>query len=290
MISFLNRRLVVVTGKGGVGKTTVAAALAVSAASQGKRVILCEVAGHPRLRAVAAGVPVHSIDPDTAKVEWLRRQVRSGALAGILGRSSLFQLLTAAAPGLAELVTIGKVWDMARVEDTRHDLVILDGPPTGQGLALLTAPRSYTRLARAGAVHRQALRIDGFLRDRARTAVLGVALPEEMPVNETIELATRLGDHGLRLDAVVLNGLHAKRFTGDEATRMAKLDGRVSPGKRAALRLAQFEYGRARKQQAELRRLRHGLETSVTTLPFLFEPELGSAEIELLARSLERLS
>ena len=286
----LDRRLVVVTGKGGVGKTTVAAALAVSAASQGKRVILCELTGHPRLRALAAGMPVHSIDPDAAKVEWLGRQVRSGALAGILGRSSLFQMLTAAAPGLAELVTIGKVWDMARVEDARYDLVILDGPPTGQGLALLTAPRSYTRLARAGPVHRQALRIDGFLRDRARTAVLGVALPEEMPVNETIELAKRLGDHGLRLDAVVLNGLHTKRFTSDEAMGMARLDGRVAPGNRAALRLAQFEYGRGRKQHAELRRLRHGLETPVTTLPFLFEPALGAPEIERLAGSLERLA
>ena len=289
-MSVLDKRLVVVTGKGGVGKTTVAAALAVLAVRQGKRVILCDPSDGSRLRMLAAGVPVCSIDPDRAKSEWLGRQLRSGTLAGILGRSSLFQLLTAAAPGLLELVTIGKVWDLARPDAARYDLAILDGPPTGQGLALLTSPRSYANLARTGPIHHQALEVDAFLRDRALTAVLGVALPEEMPVNETVELARRLGDGGLALDAVVVNGLHPERFTKDEARRIAKLDGRVSPGARAALDLAHFEYGRARRQCTELRRIRRSLEAPVRTLPFLFEPVLGPAEIELLSRALERLS
>jgi hypothetical protein len=88
----------------------------------------------------------------------------------------------------------------------------------------------------------------------------------------------------------VVNGLHPERFTKDEARRIAKLDGRVSPGARAALDLAHFEYGRARRQCTELRRIRRSLEAPVRTLPFLFEPVLGPAEIELLSRALERLS
>ena len=222
---------------------------------------------------------VISIDPDSAEAEWLRRQLRSDTLAGILGRSSFFQLLTAAAPGLAELVTIGKVWDLAQLEGrtaaARYDLAILDAPPTGHGLALLTAPRSYANVARMGPIHRQALQIDRFLRDRARTGVLGVALAEEMPVNETIELEARLTDNGLGLDAVVVNGLYPERFTSEDVKRISALDGRVPPGARAALRLARSEYGRARSQRSQLRRLTRGLETPVATLPFLFEPALG---------------
>ena len=305
-MSLLNRRLVVVTGKGGVGKTTVAAALGLLAARQGKQVILCELSGQARLpslfgvspaaggeRRIAAGLALISIDPDSAKAEWLRRQLRSDTLAGILGRSSFFQLLTAAAPGLAELVTIGKVWDLAQLEGrtaaARYDLAILDAPPTGHGLALLTAPRSYANVARIGPIHRQALQIDRFLRDRARTGVLGVALAEEMPVNETIELEARLTDNGLGLDAVVVNGLYPERFTSEDVKRISALDGRVPPGARSALRLARSEYGRARGQRSQLRRLKRGLETPVATLPFLFEPALGPPEIELLSRGLERL-
>ena len=119
--------------------------------------------------------------------------------------------------------------------------------------------------------------------------MLGVALAEEMPVNETIELEARLTDNGLGLDAVVVNGLYPERFTSEDVKRISALEGRVPPGARSALRLARSEYGRARGQRFQLRRLKRGLETPVATLPFLFEPALGPPEIELLSRGLERL-
>src|SRR5918999_3000749 len=108
--SLLDRRLVLVTGKGGVGKTTLAAALGLAAARQGRRVVLCEVAGHDRMPELVPELTTVSVDPEQAKQEWLRYQLKSGTLASVLGGSSIFRHLSAAAPGLSELVTIGKVW------------------------------------------------------------------------------------------------------------------------------------------------------------------------------------
>jgi anion-transporting ArsA/GET3 family ATPase len=305
MAALLDRRLVVVAGKGGVGKTTVAAALGLVAARAGRRAVICEVGGQERLGELfgtstaghaevelAPGLHAVSIDPDEAKREYLERQLHSGTLAGILGHSRVFQLLTAAAPGLAELTTIGKVWDLAQLERRTpgavFDVAIVDAPATGQGLALLEAPRTYANLARVGPVHRQAMQIDGFLRDRTRTAVLAVALPEEMPVNETVDLETRLADLGMGVEAAVVNGLYPQRFSDADVDRIAALDGRAPAAVRPALAAALSEHERARSQRAQLRRLRRRLRAPVSTLPFLFEPDLGPAELERLSRELER--
>lgn len=253
--------------------------------------VLCEVGTQGRLAELAPGLTATSIDPRRAKLEWLERQLHSRRLAGFVGRNRLFELLTAAAPGLAELVTIGKVWDLAELErrssGSRLDTVILDGPATGQGLALVEAPSTYAKIARAGPVHNQARRVAEFLHDPANTAVLGVALPEEMPVNETIELEGSLRHDGLALEAVIVNALYPARFTREEAERIATLDGRLPAGVRVGLRIALGEDRRARSQRAHLRRLRRRIDVPVHTLPFLFEPELGPAEIESLSHALE---
>ena len=268
--ALLDKRLVVVMGKGGVGRSTVAAALGLVAARRGKRAILCEVSSQARLAELAPELATISIDAESAKMEWLERQLPSGRLARLLGHSRIFELLTAAAPGLAELVTVGKVWDLAQLErrssGSNYDVVIVDAPATGHGLALLEAPRTYVKVARVGPIHNHALRIAEFLRDPASTAVLGVALPEEMPVNETLELEKRLREDGVRLEAVIVNALYPDRFSGEEASRLASLDQRVPPGVRAALRAALSEQRRARVQHSQLRRLRRELEVRVGAL------------------------
>src|SRR5919106_5884226 len=237
-MSLLDKRLVVVTGKGGVGKTTVAAALGLIAARAGKRTVICEVAEQERLadlfgvpaagheeRELAPGLHTVSVDPELAKEEWLRYQLKSSTLAGVLGGSSLFRYLSAAAPGLSELVTIGKVWDLAQLErrtgGSVFDLAIVDAPATGHGIAMLRAPSTYAGVARVGPIRRQALKIDGFLRDSARTGVVVVALPEEMPVNETFELERRLAEEmDMVIDKAIVNGLYPERFTGAEGERL----------------------------------------------------------------------
>ena len=293
-------------GKGGTGKTTVASALALLAARRGKQVVICEVARQERLaamfgtaelghteRELAPGVFGISIDPERAKEEWLRHQLHSGTLAGIVGHSRLFSYLTAAAPGLTELVTMGMVWDLAQFErrlgGTTYDLAIVDAPATGNGVALLRAPKTYADIAKVGPIRRQGMRIHDFVSDPKLTGLLAVALPEEMPVNETIDLGRRLQEQmGMAIDAIVVNGVYPERFTNAEAERMTSVDGTGRPAATTALRAALSEHKRSRAQRSELGRLRRAVDTPVITLPYLFEPDLHAGQLESLSRELER--
>jgi anion-transporting ArsA/GET3 family ATPase len=303
--SLLDKRLVVVTGKGGVGKTTVAAALGLLAARQGRRTVVCEVAQQERLAGLfgardeghgevelAPGLFSVSVQPERAMHEWLRHQLKSGALAGLLGHSRLFGYLTAAAPGVTELVTVGKVWDLAQVErrtgGSPFDLVIMDAPATGHALAMLRAPRTYANIARVGPIARQAASIDSFLRDASATGVLSVALPEEMPVNETVDLEQRLADDlGMEVGQVVANGVLPARFTAADMRRLRSLEGQGTKAAQAAVGSALVEYGRTEAQREQLERLRAEVRAPVTTLPYLFEPEPRRRELELLSDRLE---
>jgi anion-transporting ArsA/GET3 family ATPase len=291
----------VVTGKGGVGKTTVAAALGLITARRGRRTVVCEVAQQERLAALfgahdvghgepelAPGLFGVSVEPERAMHEWLRYQLRSGALAGLLGHSRLFHYLTAAAPGVTELVTMGKVWDLAqperRTRGARYDTVVMDAPATGHALALLRAPRTYANVARVGPIARQAKRIDAFLRDSSATGVLSVALPEEMPVNETVDLERRLADDlGMSVDQIVANAVLPQRFTAADERRLRAVSDN------GAVQAALAEHHRASGQQEQLDRLRGEARAPVTTLPYLFEPELRRREVELLSDQLEEL-
>jgi anion-transporting ArsA/GET3 family ATPase len=308
MDGVLDKRLLFVTGKGGVGKSTVAAALGLLAARRGKRVILCEVAQQERVSRVFRGEGVGfeeaelrpglaaiSIDPQRALEEYLRVQVGNRALFRLLFENRVFQYFAAAAPGAKELVTMGKVWELAQLDrpwtgrTTRYDLVVVDAPATGHGLGVLKVASTMRDVARVGPIRRQADRIDSFVRDGRRTGVVTVALPEEMPVTETLEFRDRLRDQmAMAVDTVVVNGLYPERFDGADARRLAELDGTApDQGVGAAVGAALSEHRRARSQRTQLRRLRKEVDHAVT-LPFLFEPELGLDEIERLSRDLER--
>jgi anion-transporting ArsA/GET3 family ATPase len=306
--ALLDKRLLFVAGKGGVGRTTVAAALGLLAARRGKRTIVVEVAKQERVSKSFrhAGVGYRetelaenlygiSIDPDQSLEEFLTDQVGSRRLAGILFHNRIFEYFAAATPGLRELVTIGKVWELALLErrrrgDTPYDLVILDGPPTGQGLGMLRTPQTFADVARVGPVRKKALMIDGFLRDASQTGVVTVALPEEMPVNETIEFGTRLrAQMGYGPGLVVMNALLPERFSDADAQTIERVNGESGDATvAAALRVALSEHRRSAAQGEQLARLEEGVgEVPVVLLPFLFDTDLGLDEWEELSHDLE---
>jgi anion-transporting ArsA/GET3 family ATPase len=296
-----DRRLLYVTGKGGVGKTTVAAALGMAAAEAGRRTIVCEVADQDRVsRAfrregvvpetevrLADNLWAITIDPSRALEEWLGKQIGGPGLR-VMARSSAFQYFVAAAPGAKELITIAKVWELTQPSrwDSRnrtYDLVVVDAPASGHGVAMLTTPRTFGEIARVGPIRRQAFKVRDLLADSEQTGYVAVALPEEMPVNETLELERRLPEAvGSPLEAIVVNGVWPERFTAADAETLRSLNGR--PAVAAAL----TSYERARAQRTHLRRLRREASAQVVTLPYLFQGELGLPEYERLARELAR--
>jgi anion-transporting ArsA/GET3 family ATPase len=309
MQGLLDRRLLVVTGKGGVGKTTISAALGLLAAEQGLRTVVVEVGAQSRMadlfgahgaepgieQPLAENLSAISIDPDRALLEWL--QALGGRVSGrVLASSGTFQYFAAAAPGAREIVTMVKIWRLAsarRKGRSGHDLVIFDAPATGHALGMLRSPQTFGQIARVGPIVRQTDHIAELLADPARSAYLAVALGTEMAVTETIELQEGLIDAIDReLEAVVVNGLLPRRFSAPEIESIAALASVPGRGARAAsigsaARAAREVHDRAGFQHGQVARLRRrGFE--VLGVPFLWSSELDLDAIDHLAGRLDR--
>jgi anion-transporting ArsA/GET3 family ATPase len=303
---FQDRSLLYVTGKGGVGKTTVAATIGLAAARTGRRTIVCEVAEQDRMSRAFAREGVRpeqevelaenlwaiTIDPQAALEEWLAKQVGGTALK-VLGHSHAFQYFVAAAPGAKELITIAKVYELAQAErwnhaNRRYDLVVLDAPASGHGIGMLTTPRTFGEIARVGPIRRQAYKVSEMLADPTRTGYVAVALPEEMPVTETIELEARLRrELGLGLDAIVMNAMWPERFSSADVTKLrAAARNGFDERSLGAVHAALAVHERVKAQRVHVRRLEATTEAPITTLPFVFESELGLSDYEHLANEL----
>jgi anion-transporting ArsA/GET3 family ATPase len=293
----LAKRLLVVTGKGGVGKTTVAAALGLLAARAGLRTIVAEVArrsdvtsaferegSKPFAEVRLARDLFHiSIDPQDALEEYLRDQLPAGPLVDILKRSRMFGLLAAATPGMRELLTVGKLWELAQLDRRTpgagpYDLVVVDAPATGHGVAILSAPRTFAAAAGAGPIARQGKIIDATISDPEQTGVVAVARAEELAVTETGALRHALrAAVGLELDRVVANALEPDRFTPRETAQLRAH--RAQPGVARALSADQ----RAQYQRAQLARLA----TLTGQQPARLTQRPGGADLERLADELQ---
>jgi anion-transporting ArsA/GET3 family ATPase len=288
--------LAFVTGKGGTGKSTVTAALGLASARAGRRTLVVETHNHTDILAIlgASLGKVHeekeirdglhhvSIDSDAVLSEYLSDQL-PGPMAAVVRRSRAFSTLAAATPGLRELLTIGKIWEMAQPErrlpgGKPYDAVIVDAPATGHGIAMLASPHTFAQAARGGPVMSQATMINDSLKDPAQTTILAVTRPEELPINETIELATTVPETfpDQRLLRVLINRVLPKHFTASELERLQQ----AAPANRQIkAALAQAEHRAA--QQRQIGRVRRALD-SETALRSL--PEVGRlADDELLA-------
>jgi anion-transporting ArsA/GET3 family ATPase len=305
-----NKRLLFVTGKGGVGKSTVAIALGLAAARRGLRTIVAELGGQERAGAAFGHRPgassgrelrldglLHaiSIEPQQAMEEYLHQ--KAGAFGGVLSASRTFHGFVSATPGMRELLALGKAWELSqerrRVPDgLPYDLVIVDAPATGHGVGALRTPRTFAEIARVGPIASQGRTLDEAFADPAQTAVLAVALAEEMPVNETLSLRSALREElGIELAGAIVNAVVADRLGPRQATTvidaLATLDGNVSPLVHAALLAARSEHIRAHAQREQIDRLSAGLSTIPTELPYLFAPAIDRDGLEQLSEALE---
>ena len=305
MTSVFEQELVVVTGKGGVGKTTIATAIGLLAAERGLRTIVVEVGEQGRVPELfgieeTPGTETQlrdslwsiSIELDTALMEWL--QALGGRVSGrVLGSSSTFHYFAAAAPGAKEMVSMVKIWELTQKKRWRghlagYDLVVLDAPATGHALGMLASPRTFGGIARVGPVHTQAERVRSLLEDPARSSYLAVAQGTEMAISETLELAEGLHSQlGRGLDAVIANCVLPQRFTAPELQRLQRL-GNASDGvASSAAAAAHAVHDRARVQRNQIARLRRR-DFEVIAIPFRFDAELELAGVQEIAEQLAR--
>lgn len=308
---FSASRLLIVAGKGGVGKTVVTAALARAASMVGRSALVVEVEGKSGLPSMfgqatpdehglgydeqvlrkggpdgSADVVARTITPDAALLEYLedhglsrisKRLVSSGAL----------DVVATAAPGIRDILVLGKVKQLQRA--AAADVIILDTPAAGHAITFLRSAKGLIDAVKVGPINTQARDVLDLLEDHERCQVILVSLPEETPVNELVETAFSLEDQvGVGLGPVVVNGLY-ERYEGLDTDPQAAAEAAgvsLRPGEAEVLAdAADFRQHRIGLQDEQVQRLSDLLPLPQVRLPFQFEAEIGPAEVDVLARS-----
>ncbi len=308
-LHLLDRKLLFVTGKGGVGKTTVAAGLALLAAGRGKRTLVCEVDAKGNLatflevgslafepRVVQDNLSAMCMQTEESLKEYLRLQLKVPLLARIGPLARTFDFIASAAPGVKEILTVGKFcWE---VLEENYDLVVVDASASGHVVGQLAAPQAINELVQVGLVRNQTSWMLDILGDEHTTGAVIVAAPQEMPVAETIELSERLANEtNVNLAAVIVNRVLPELFTSSEekifdalcegpaaSALAARADDNLAP----ILDGARLAVTRRRSQARHLARLRDELgdAVGVLNLPELFTRAHGVRVSNLVAERL----
>jgi anion-transporting ArsA/GET3 family ATPase len=311
--ALLDRRLLFFTGKGGVGKSTTAAAFALLAAERGKRVLLVEVDAKGdvsaqferppvgfRPREVHPGVCAMALDTEASLREYLKLQLRVPVFGRLGPLARVFDFVATAAPGVKEILTVGKVcWEVRESMAGRApwDLVVVDAAATGHIVAQLGAADAIAELVDVGPVRAQTAWVADLLADPEVCAVNVVTTPEEMPVAETIELVDRVRrDLRVALGVVVVNRVLPELFThADESTfgalrrppALPVLEREVGTGVRAVLDGAALAVSLRRTRAEHLAHLRDAVDLPLLYVPYLFARAHGLRVTRMVAESLE---
>lgn len=300
----LDRRLVLVTGKGGVGKSTLSAALALVAARAGKRVVVCEVEGPSAVapllgtaeirsgqppRPIGEGVHLAVLCPEEGIKRYLADKIRVPGVVELVFKQPVVSRFFRAAPAFSEMGVLYTISQLLDERDAagrpRWDHVIVDLPASGHAVGMLEAPFVGKRIFLAGPVRALCESIERMLIDHDLATCAVVTLPEELPVNEALELSAKLRERGLHVEAVLANAVEEEALAPRERELLEKIqkaakqplvEGAISAAKRAA------------QGSATLRRLQEGIRTA--PIPISYRLARGRELVREIADELERAS
>ncbi len=295
----LAHQLLIVSGKGGVGKTTLSLALGLIAAEKGIRTLIAEINSEEQVSQILERPPLDyqetellpnlwgiNIQPKRSFEEYVLLQIKIRTLYKAVFENKFVRRFIEATPGLADLMSIGKVFELTR----RYGLVIVDAPATGHGIALLEIPSIVGSAVRVGPLKTEAEKIDGLLHDAARTRVVLATLPEEMPITEALEMTESIEEKlHLPLGPLFLNQVQPRPFTGEERKEIARFLKPRGPEDTIA-RILNLQIARAELSDHYGRRLAESFNRSpIVPIPFIFSARFGLPEIQAIAAHLEEI-
>lgn len=303
--NLFSKRVVFVTGKGGVGKTTVTAALGVAASNAGKKTLVVELdtegnipkffeenAAFNKPKKLGENLFAITIQPKNALHEYIILKLRFETIYKILFENRVVKFFINAVPGLNEILMIGKIWHLYSQTKNKgeplYDLIIVDAPATGHSISFLQVPQTVRNIVRLGPIHEDAKKIETLINDREKTAVCLVTLPEEMPTNEAIDFfLINKSTLNFNIEMVLVNKFVPKLFSEDELYKLQTVSAPQYQNLISDIKeCAQFLYRRHSLNQKNLERLEEEINRSTNILPFLFTEDLERKHIAELANIL----
>ena len=302
-----DKRFVIMAGKGGVGKSTMCAAFALAAARRGKRVLIVELAskekapqlfGHRgqvgyKLTRIHDGIECINVTPAPALEEYGLMKLRWKRLYQAVFENDLMRALLRLIPGMNELLLVGKAWNLEQERGPdgrpRWDLLVVDAPATGHGVSLFRLPHVVLDTVKTGPMADEVLQIRDMLVDPERSLLNIVTLPEEMPVNECLDLE-REGRESLRIPPgfLLINGVWPQAGTPEQEAALNRVRaGHPDPAVKAALDTVSFMWRRRHHQEPYLERLARESALPSVEIGFQFVPEFGFGAVETISRVLD---
>lgn len=311
--AILDRRLLIISGKGGVGKTTIAAAIGVLAARHNRRVLIAEVEGKENLPRLFGAPPLTAtpaplrynlsamtVDPEEALQEYFEVQFHMKRLARPLVTSQLVDYVTHTAPGLRDILLLGKVW-YAATRRKQFDVIVMDTPAAGHAVSMLRSPEGFLHAVPVGPLANHTRQVLAWLQDPEHVSIHLACLPEELPVTETIETVLAVEDQlKMNVSHIFMNMVWPP-FSEDPSVnaKIEKMKSAAALKKRGSLtaqqaeelyNLTEFYRSRRAVQQGHREAMAEAVSrtASIVELPYLFTEAFGEAEVDAIADEIEK--